>query len=196
MQCDALRPCRDSLGLDPASAPAPPGADSLRAAFVEGMSRSAAPVYVLTTTGAAGLQGLTVSAVSSVSADPPMVLACVLRQSPFAGAVRRNGIMAASLLGADQAEFADVFAGRHPGRTRADSFAADPWTVGATGAPLLDSAAAGFECRLLAAHDAGTHVILIGLVLRVATGTADPLLYHRRCYTVPARPAMHQPHAA
>ena len=120
-----------------------------------------------------------------------MLLACVHRQSPFAGAVRRNGVMAASLLGADQAELADVFAGRHPGRTRADSFAADPWTVGATGAPLFDNAAAGFDCRLLAAHDAGTHVILIGLVLRAATGPADPLLYHRRCYTAPAPPAMH-----
>jgi flavin reductase len=148
----------DPAAIDPGSAPGPTGADRLRAAFVEGMSRSASPVYVLTTAGAAGLQGLTVSAVSSVSADPPLVLACVHRRSPFAGAVRRNGVLAASLLGADQAELADVFAGRHPGRTRADSFAADPWIVGATGAPLLESAAVGFECRLLTVHDASTHV--------------------------------------
>jgi flavin reductase (DIM6/NTAB) family NADH-FMN oxidoreductase RutF len=182
----------DPAAIDSGSAPGPTDADRLRAAFVEGMSRSAAPVYVLTTAGAAGLQGLTVSAVSSVSADPPMLLACVHRQSPFAGAVRRNRVMAASLLGVDQAELADVFAGRHPGRTRADSFAADPWTVGTTGAPLLQTAVAGFDCRLLTAHDAGTHVILIGLVLLVATGPADPLLYHRRCCTAPAHPAVQQ----
>jgi flavin reductase (DIM6/NTAB) family NADH-FMN oxidoreductase RutF len=85
----------DPAAIDSGSAPGPTDADRLRAAFVEGMSRSAAPVYVLTTAGAAGLQGLTVSAVSSLSADPPMVLACVHRQSPFAGTVRRNGVMAA-----------------------------------------------------------------------------------------------------
>jgi flavin reductase len=185
----------DPAAIDPGSAPGPTGADRLRAAFVEGMSRSASPVYVLTTAGAAGLQGLTVSAVSSVSADPPMLLACVHRQSPFADAVRRNGVMAASLLSADQAELADVFAGRHPGRTRADSFAADSWAAGITGAPLLQTAVAAFDCRLLTAHEAGTHVILTGLVLRVATAPADPLLYHRRCYTAPAQPAAYQPHS-
>ena len=107
--------CRGPRGHRSRVCARPHRADRLRAAFVEGMSRSASPVYVLTTAGAAGLQGLTVSAVSSVSADPPMLLACVHRQSPFAGAVRRNGVLAASLLGADQAELADVFAGRHPG---------------------------------------------------------------------------------
>jgi flavin reductase len=162
------------------------GAD-LRAAFVEGMSRSATPVYVVTTAGPAGVHGLTVSAVSSVSADPPMLLACVNHQSPFIGAARRNGILAASLLAADQAELADVFAGRHPWRTRADSLAGDPWTIGPTGAPLLESAAAGFDCRLVTVHEAAGHMILLGLIVEVATSARDPLLYHRRRYTAPAR---------
>jgi flavin reductase (DIM6/NTAB) family NADH-FMN oxidoreductase RutF len=184
----------DATAIDPRAASARAGEDGLRVAFVEGMSRSAPPVYVVTTAGAAGVHGLTVGAVSSVSADPPTLLACVHRQSPLATAVRRNRVMAASLLGAGQAEIAEVFAGRHPGRTRADSFATDPWTVGPTGAPLFDSAAAGFDCRLLTAHDSGTHVILIGLVVQVATVPADPLLYHRRCYTAPAGAAMHLQH--
>ena len=69
--------------------------------------------------------------VSSVSADPPMLLACINRQSP---SPTRYGAMApgASLLAADQAALADVFAGRHPGRTRADSLRR-PLAVGATG---------------------------------------------------------------
>ena len=151
------------------------------------MSRSATPVYVVTTAGPAGVHGLTVSALSTVSADPPMLLACINRQSPFVDAVRRNGILAASLLAADQAALADVFAGRHPGRSRADSLAADRWAVGLTGAPLLESAAARFDCRLVTAHEAATHAILIALVLAVTTSPRDPLLYHQRRYTAPAR---------
>jgi flavin reductase (DIM6/NTAB) family NADH-FMN oxidoreductase RutF len=173
-------------------APAAAAGTDLRAAFVEGMSRSATPVYVVTTAGPAGTDGLTVSAVSAVSADPPMLLACIHRQSPCAGAVRRNGILAASLLAADQAALADVFAGRHPGRTRADSLAADPWIVGLTGAPLLESAAARFDCRLVTAYEAATHAILLALVLEVATSARDTLLYHGRRYTAPARPAAPQ----
>ena len=74
------------------------------------------------------------------------------------------------MLGADRPSSGTSSPGGQPGRTRADSFAADPWTIAATGAPLVDNAAAGFDCRLLAAHDAGTHAILIGLVLWTAPG--------------------------
>jgi flavin reductase (DIM6/NTAB) family NADH-FMN oxidoreductase RutF len=93
------------------------------------------------------------------------------------------------LLAADQAALADVFAGRDPGRTRADSLAADAWTVGVTGAQLLESAAARFDCRLVRGQEAATHAILFALVLEVAPSPRNPLLHHRRRYAAPARPA-------
>ena len=58
--------------------------EALHCAFVEAMSRSASSVWLVTTDGPAGRHGLTVSAVSSVSAEPPMLLACINRHSPVA----------------------------------------------------------------------------------------------------------------
>jgi flavin reductase (DIM6/NTAB) family NADH-FMN oxidoreductase RutF len=166
--------------------PLPGPDDALRRAFLEAMSRSATPVWLVTTAGPAGLHGLTVSAVSAVSAEPPMLLACINRRSPVAAAVCRNRLLAASLLAESQAELADLFAGRHPTRTREDGLHADLWETGPTGAPLLRHAVAAFDCRLEAARDAGTHRILIGAVLRADFGMAEPLLHHRRRYTAPA----------
>jgi flavin reductase (DIM6/NTAB) family NADH-FMN oxidoreductase RutF len=159
--------------------------EALRCAFIEAMSRSASSVWLVTTDGPAGRHGLTVSAVSSVSAEPPMLLACINRQSPVADAVCRNRLLAVSLLGESQAELADLFAGRHPTRTREDGLRADLWATGLTGAPLLRHAVAAFDCRLDAAHDAGSHRILIGAILQAGSAAAEPLLYHRRRYTVP-----------
>ena len=47
-----------------------------------------------------------------------------------------------------------------------------------TGAPLLDGALAGLECRTNAVHDGGDHSIIVGEVVGV-TGPApgDPLIY-------------------
>jgi flavin reductase (DIM6/NTAB) family NADH-FMN oxidoreductase RutF len=160
--------------------PVPDGA--LRRASLEAMSRSATPVWLVTTAGPAGLHGLTVSA---VSAEPPMLLACINRRSPVAEAVCRNRLLAVSLLAESQAELADVFAGRHPTRTREHGLHADLWGTGPSGAPLLRHAVAALDCRLEAAHDAGTHWILIGAVLQAGSAVAEPLLYHRRRYTVP-----------
>jgi flavin reductase (DIM6/NTAB) family NADH-FMN oxidoreductase RutF len=166
--------------------PALPSLDeALRCAFIEAMSCNATPVWLVTTDGPAGRHGLTVSAVSSVSAEPPMLLTCINRQSPVANAVCRNRLLAVSLLGESQAELAELFAGRHPTRTREDGLHADLWETGLTGAPLLRHAVAAFDCRLEAAHDAGSHRILIGAILQAGSALAEPLLYHRRRYTVP-----------
>jgi flavin reductase (DIM6/NTAB) family NADH-FMN oxidoreductase RutF len=95
----------DSMVPAPATAA---GAD-LRAAFVEAMSCSATPVYVVTAAGPAGTHGLTVSAVSTVSVNPPMLLACINRQSPFLrGTAQRH----------PGGEFACRGSGRAGGRVR------------------------------------------------------------------------------
>jgi flavin reductase (DIM6/NTAB) family NADH-FMN oxidoreductase RutF len=173
-------------------APAAAAGANLRAAFVEGMSRSATPVYVVTTRRPGRGPRPHRERAQCGFGGPADAARLHQPAEPVRGAVRRNGTLAASLLAADQAALADVFAGRHPGRTRADSLAADPWIVGLTGAPLLESAAARFDCRLVTAYEAATHAILLALVLEVATSARDPLLYHGRRYTAPARPAAPQ----
>lgn len=149
--------------------------------FTTAMAMAATAVSVVTTDGAGGKFGLTVSAVSSVSAEPPMVLACINRRSPLAAAVTTNGIFCINLLCEAQSGISDVFAGR-AGDGAAYDFGCARWTSEATGAPVLAGAAANFDCLLDSYHDAGTHRILIGRVLAALSGDSDPLVYARRSY--------------
>ena len=79
--------------------------------FIAAMGAAATGVSVVTTEGLAGRFGLTVSAISSVSAEPPMLLACVNRKSPAVAAMDRNGRFAVNVLGFNNKDVAEVFAG-------------------------------------------------------------------------------------
>jgi len=67
--------------------------DALRLAFLDGMSRAAASVSVVTTDGAAGRGGATVSAMTSISADGPQptMLTCLNATSSTLPLVLENG---------------------------------------------------------------------------------------------------------
>lgn len=144
--------------------------------FIRAMGAAATGVSVLTTDGLSGKFGLTVSAMSSVSAEPPMLLACVNRKSPAVAAIDGNGHFAVSVLDEASHEVAETFAGRSRSGRNFD-FDLHAWREGPHGLPLLASAAAIFECRTEQAVDAGTHRIYIGLVTSAARSTARPLVY-------------------
>ena len=154
-------------------------------AFVSAMGAAVTGVSVVTTDGAGGRLGLTVSSMASVSADPPMLLVCIGRRSPIVEAIRGNGVFAVSALGAHQAAVADTFAGRREWAEPYD-FASASWARGAGGAALLVGAAARFSCAVASTADAGSHTIVIGDVLAADRGAVRPLAYTRRSYAVPA----------
>jgi flavin reductase (DIM6/NTAB) family NADH-FMN oxidoreductase RutF len=156
-----------------------------RDAFVVAMRRAATAVAVVATSGPAGRLAVTVSAIASVSADPPIVLACINRRSPVCGAIRANGVFTINLLTADQAHVADTFAGRSHGFPPFDFACADWHEIGAPVAPALDDALCSFYCRLLEAHDAGTHAVLLGQVSETISRDAMPLIYADRQYAAP-----------
>jgi flavin reductase (DIM6/NTAB) family NADH-FMN oxidoreductase RutF len=149
--------------------------------FINAMGASATGVTVVTTDGPAGRFGLTVSAVSSVSADPPMLLVCVNRKNPAAAAIDANGCFAVNILGEAGREVAEVFAGR-PNEGNPYDFARHEWRAGESGLPLLAEAAAHFECEIAQAIDAGTHRIFVGRVIRAARNHAEPLVYCNRSF--------------
>ncbi|MCB2137720.1 MAG: flavin reductase family protein [Rhodobacteraceae bacterium] len=145
------------------------------------MARAATQVSVVTTDGPAGRFGVTVSAFSSVSAEPPMVLVCINRRSPAVAAIEANGGFCVNLLGDDQAALADCFAGR-PGPLAPYDFATASWATAESGAPVLDHATANFDCLIDSAYDAGTHRIFVGRVLAALSSTRDPLAFSQRSY--------------
>jgi flavin reductase len=153
-------------------------------AFRDGMSLVAGAVHVVTTGGIAGAAGYTATAVTSLTDDPPTLLACLNKSSRTLPRVMANGVFAVNTLSAGQTAVADVFAGRQ-GQDHDERFAAaGEWHSGLTGAPLLAGALVSFECRVVEAKTVSTHVILIGTVAAVTTGpSASALVYHRRRYT-------------
>lgn len=158
--------------------------DDLKARFLEGMSRAATFVAVATTDGEGGRAGVTVSSLTSVSADGagPSILVCIHHRSPAAAAILANRAFCANLLGEGQQSVSDLFAGRG-GVDAAERFDRTPWTPGALGLPVLTGATAAFECRLATALLWETHHIIVGRVAAVAlSDRPEALLYGRRAY--------------
>jgi flavin reductase len=152
-----------------------------RTAFIEAMSRAVTGVTVVATAGETGRFGQTVSSMCSVSADPPLLLACINVKSPTCQAIGRHGVFSVNVLRADQRRVAEVFAGR----TRSDrpyDFGCAVWELAVTGAPMLAGAVARFDCVLDAVHAAGTHQIFVGRVVASSSAQGTPLVYGQRGY--------------
>ena len=163
--------------------------DPLRDCFIEAMSRAACTVNVVTTDGPAGRAGVTVTAMSSVSADgpAPRLLICLHSRGDTCARVLRNGMFCVNLLRDGQQHIADIFAGRDPsGEARARQ--AEKWRAMATGAPRLPDPLAAFACRIDEARRVGTHHVIFGAVEDVyVTDRKAALIYANRRYgyTVP-----------
>lgn len=165
---------------------------TLRGKFLDGMSHAACTVSIVTTDGSAGRAGVTVSAMTSVSADTerPTLLVCVHHLSPAAPAIIANRAFCVNVLRDDQARISDTFAGRLPAK-EGDKFNCATWTAMATGAPRLADPLVAFDCRLVSHDKIGTHFVFFGAVediYEAIGGTA--LVYANRAYgsTVPIEP--------
>lgn len=157
----------------------------LRAKFLEGMSRAATFVAVATTDGEAGRFGVTVSSLTSVSADgdQPSLLLCVHHLSPVGAAILKNRAFCANLLAEDQQDLSNLFAGRGGSADHADRFTRTTWDAGEIGQPCLAGATATFECRLATALLWETHHIIVGRVASVRlSDNPSALLYGQRAY--------------
>jgi flavin reductase (DIM6/NTAB) family NADH-FMN oxidoreductase RutF len=151
-------------------------------AYRDAMSEIASPVHIIATDGSAGITGMTVTALASITDQPATLLVCVNRMSPSSPRFLENKVFSVNSLGVEDHKLADVFAGR-TNEHFAEKFTHGAWRKGVTGAPLLVDALANFDCRLIDVKDIGTHHILIGRVEAVARrDEGASLLYHRRGY--------------
>ena len=124
--------------------------------------------------------GLTANSFSSVSLDPPMVLWSLSRSASSAPVFRDAEYFAINVLASGDEALSSHFA-----RPGADKFAgfAERFTAGLAGIPLLEGAAARFECHSRHRYYGGDHIIVIGVVERYAYDAAcAPLVFHRGRY--------------
>ena len=152
-----------------------------RTAFLAAMAQAVTGVSVVTTDGPAGPVGATVSAVVSVSVEPPLILACIRRTSAITRAIHINRGFCINLLSADQHPLSDRFAGR-AGLDRSFDASGATWEVTASGALRVADAAAAFDCALWDAHEAGSHTVFVGRVVGVTSGELMALTYSQRRY--------------
>ncbi|MEM7069009.1 MAG: flavin reductase family protein [Pseudomonadota bacterium] len=151
--------------------------------FIKAMSSAVTGVSIVSTDGPGGKFGVTVSAVSSISAEPPLVMACINRKSPALEAIATNGHFCVNLLNAQQTHLSDNFSGR-PGALNPYEFNPVFWDE--TGAaPVLKDASANFVCSLSNSYDAGTHRLILGLVQKATHTDNMPLAYAQRAYHEP-----------
>jgi len=172
-----LEPDLHPLILPPAAADETP---NLRGLF------GAVPtaVGVLTTRSGQTVHATTVSSITSISLEPPLVSVCLANGSRALDLVRSAQTFVLAVLASGQEDLADRFAGK--GRpTGAAQFAGVPHQSGVFG-PVLDGAVATLGCRLHAAHPCGDHHIVIG---EVATAEGSPtkhaLVRHAGAYLSP-----------
>ncbi|GAB2839196.1 hypothetical protein GCM10022221_43400 [Actinocorallia aurea] len=137
-------------------------------------------VVLVTTTSGETWHGMTASSFSSVSLDPPLVLVCLDKNLYSHRLISESGLFGISILGRDQADLGQAFAGRLAPEER---FAGHDWATAATGAPVLANALGWLDCRVVHAYPGGDHTIFVGEVLAAETPRATgPLLFHSRSW--------------
>lgn len=141
------------------------------------MRAVASSVSVVTTFHHGRPHGMTATAFSSVSADPPSVLIVLnkgTRSHPLISASRHFVV---NVLREDQSDLGTHFSGKVE-----DQFAGIGYQTGQLGAPVLDSVVSYFECETVDEFDAGSHTIFVGRVVAGAANETSPLLYHAGRY--------------
>jgi flavin reductase len=153
------------------------------------MRRLASGVAIVTTEYRGVRHGLAATSITSVTAEPPMLLVCVNHNASAHDPLIASARFCANLLPRGDKSVAQCFADS-AGRDR--RFAESRWHGLATGAPALRGALAVFDCLLDRVVRMGSHSILFGQVVacEAADGRPDPLLYLDGSFTgiAPAAP--------
>ena len=150
------------------------GDAALTESFRKAMRRVASTVNVISIHGDGQPMGITATAVSAVSLDPPSLLVCINRAASLHAPMGDMSHFRVNVLHRDQAEIARMFADRSRHALRFSS----GWDVTSPGAPRLIDAQATILCRRIDSHSFATHSIFIGVVEEAtAREEIDPLVY-------------------
>lgn len=154
-----------------------------RATFLEIMTSFPTGVAIVTTADADGNPfGFTSNAVSSVSADPPMLLVCVAKTSRTLPALLESRGFLVNFMGEGSEAVCATFASKaEPG----EKFASVDWRPSRRRFPHLHALSVAYaECQTVHELEAGSHIVLIG---RIAEGGVTdlerrPIAYLKRAY--------------
>lgn len=151
--------------------------EDLLDAYRMAMRHVAATVFAVTTRHEDRCYGILATAVSSLSFDPPSLLACINRNASLHAPLLATGLFVVNVLGQGNRAVAARFTD-----PASDRFEGEEW-IDIGGVPVLGTAQSSFVCKLAHAHVFGTHSIFIGELLAAHhREDAAPLTYFDRDY--------------
>lgn len=144
------------------------------------LRRWASGVAIVTTRAGERVAGMTATSFTSVSLEPPLVLVCADKKALTLPVLEEAGVFAVNVLADDQHELSARFALSGNEALRFEGLAC---RSGPTGSPWLPETLAVLDCRSVATHDAGDHVIVVGEVLAAEWDEARvPLVHYDAAY--------------
>ena len=151
--------------------------------FVNALKNAASTVSVVTSNGKNGMAGATISSFCSVSANPPILLACIFKETPLANTIKSNNRFCINLLSQNQIDISNIFAGREVPASK-NKFDLIEWSTGKYNQPIITGAVASFECEVNNIIDGETHNIFIGNVISIIDNpkVEDSLIYGKQKY--------------
>ncbi|HYL99796.1 MAG TPA: flavin reductase family protein [Blastocatellia bacterium] len=146
--------------------------------FRTALGRFASGVTVITVrTADQQPHGMTVSAFSSLSLEPPLVLVCIDKNASLHPCLKEGDSFAVNILSEEQETVSRRFASRE-----GDRFDGIGYALGVLGSPLLEGAMAHLECKVKMVYPGGDHTIFVGEVEATTVAEGRPLTYYRGGY--------------
>ncbi|KLT73920.1 MFS transporter [Neisseria arctica] len=151
-------------------------------AFRSAMASCAAGVHVITTDGSAGRYGITMTAVSSVTDEPPTIMLCINRNAAITPILIQNRKLCINVLSSSQQDVAEHFAGITK-LSPEERFEYHIWHRGGSGQLEVEGALAHLHGCVVDKHDIGTHSVFFVEIDEIKvhdTESAPALVYFRR----------------
>lgn len=149
--------------------------------FRAAMAQLGSAVCVLSTGGPGGRYGITASAVTAVSDDPPSLIVCVNRSSGANIVIKTNGRVCVNVLSCEQEAVSAAFSTSDIAPQ--ERFGSGEWKDGKVGNPVLANTAAYFDCEIDKAVEYGTHTVFFCRAIDISASTAATcLIYQGRGY--------------
>jgi flavin reductase (DIM6/NTAB) family NADH-FMN oxidoreductase RutF len=125
--------------------------------------------------------GMTVNSFNSVSLEPPVISVALKQLTHTHALVLKSGVFAVTILGAEQQELSDRFAGKIP--SIIDRFEGVQVGRLSIDAPIIKNGLAFFNCRVMNSTPIGENTLFIAEVIDASgEGKGDPLVYHNRLF--------------
>lgn len=152
--------------------------------FKDAMRHLTATVTLVCTDGEKGINGMTATAVTSLSDTPPSLLVSVNKNGDIHDQIVGNKKFSVHLLNEEMAEISNCFAG-YKGLHGAEKFQFGEWE-NISNLKVLHGALANIDCELVEHFDGFTHSIFVGEIKKIEitdNKVHKPLLYGQGQYT-------------